>query len=109
MVVRPQPVGDVAGALLELGQVLADAEAAARACEHDGPDVLGARVLEGGEELLLEVARERVQDFRPVERDREHGTLTPCLDFRHALSSRRGDEPAPSWRISGTHSRALGR
>jgi hypothetical protein len=56
-----EPRTDVAGGLAELGQVLADAEAAARAGDHDGAHVGVARVLQRTRERLVHRRVERVE------------------------------------------------
>ncbi len=78
-----EPLGDVAGCFPELGQVLADAEATARACYDDGPDFVSAGLLQCGPEPVVHGVVEGVQDVRPVERDREDGTLARCLHLGH--------------------------
>ena len=84
MVLASQPLGDVAAALVKLAQVLADAEAAAGAGDHYGPDVVGARGLQRGLELLQRGGVEGVEDVRTFQRDGENGAIPRCFDFGHA-------------------------
>ncbi len=83
MVARAQPVADVAGALLELRQVLPDAEAASFAgdddCAHRGVACLLQRRLK----RLVHGGVEGVEHVRAVEREREHTTVASDLDLGH--------------------------
>ena len=83
MVVRAQVVGDVARAVAELLQVLADAEPAAGAGEDDRARLGVARVLERGVELPVHLRRQRVQHLRAVEGDRRDSAVARDFDLGH--------------------------
>ena len=83
VIARAQAVADVARRLAELGQVLPDAEAAARAGDDDGAHVRAAGLLERRAERLVHRRVERVEDVRPIERDREDGAVAAGLDLGH--------------------------
>ena len=70
-------------ALLELGQVLADAEAAAFAGDDDCAHRGVARFLERRLKRLVHGGVEGVEHVRAVEREREHTTVTRDLHLRH--------------------------
>ena len=71
VVVARSRAGDVARGLAELVQVLPDAEAAAGAGDDDRAHLGVARLLERAREPLVHRGVERVEDVRPVERDRQ--------------------------------------
>ena len=75
MVGRLEPLADRAGQLLELLQILAGAEAAAGAGDHDGADARVGRLLERLAQSRVQRGVERVEDVRAVEGDREDGPL----------------------------------
>ena len=81
-----QTVADVSGRVAELGQVLADTEAATRTGDNDRADFGVARLLERGAERLVHRPVERVEDVRPVERDREDGAVAAGLDLGHGAT-----------------------
>ena len=78
-----EPVADRARRLLELLQVLAGAEAAARAGDHDGADVRRGSLLERLVQARVQRRVERVEDVGPVQRDREDGAVALGQDFAH--------------------------
>ena len=82
-----QPRADVAGGLAELAQVLADAEASARARDDDGPHLGVASLLQRGRKRRVHRAVEGVEHLRPVERDRLDGAVARDLDLGHRSSS----------------------
>ena len=82
-----QAAGDVAGRLLELVQILADAEAAPGAGEDDGANVRLTRFFERADELAVHLGSEGVEDIRAVEGDRQDRSVPGRLDFRHLASS----------------------
>ena len=67
----------------ELGEVLADAEAAARAGDHDGAYVRGLCLPERLAQRAVHRRVERVQLLGPVERDRQHRAGAGGLDLGH--------------------------
>ena len=83
MVALAKSVGDVAGRLAELGQVLPDAEATAGTGQDDRADLRIAGVLQRRPERLVHLAVERVQDVGTVQRDREDAAVPRCLDLGH--------------------------
>ncbi len=84
MVVVPQVLSDIAGTAGELLQVLADAEAAARAGDHHGPDPrIGGRLLEPRIDPLVHRAVQRIQHVRTVERDRQDRPITGHINVGH--------------------------
>ena len=83
VVARAQAVADVPRALLELRQVLADAEAAALAGDDDSAHRGVARLLERRLKRLVHGGVERVEHVRAVEREREHTTVASDLDLGH--------------------------
>ena len=70
MVGAAQAVGDVARGLPELGQILADAEPATGAGDHDCPHLAVPRLLQGRRERLVHGPVEGVEDVRTVQRQR---------------------------------------
>ena len=90
-----EALGDVARAGLKLLQVLADAETAPGAGEHDRADRRVASLLERGGERSLGGAVQRVQNVRSVERDREDRSVAPALDFGHGGSLNAGATFSP--------------
>ncbi len=55
------------------GQVLTDTKAASRPGEHHRPDgPIGADLIDGGQQIVLEGHRERVQGGGPVQRQQGH-------------------------------------
>ena len=72
------------GGLAELGQVLADAEAAPGAGDRRPRARPSARAsLSAADERLCISAVERVEHVRPVERDRQDGAVAAGLDLGH--------------------------
>ena len=69
----------------ERGQVLANAEAAARARQDDGPHLGVAGGLERVAEAGVHRVVERVQLVGPVERDGEDGAVAGYFDFHSGL------------------------
>ena len=103
---RAQPVADVAGRLAELGEVLADAEAAAGAGDHDGADLVVARVLQRGVQRLVHRAVERVEHVGPVQRDRQDRAVALRLDLCHERDVYyRSRKPVPSSSASSSTKR----
>ena len=98
---------------LELGQVLAGAEPAAGAREHDGSDVVvRPRLLERGMEGGVRRGVQGVEDLGAVERDRQHAAVARRQDLGHGLRLPRRAccvAPRASWRTSATHARACRR
>ena len=84
MVIATQARTNVARVVAKLGQILADAEAATGAGDHDRANVVGARFLERRSERLVRCGVERVQHVRTVERDGENRPLARCFHFGHA-------------------------
>ena len=78
-----EPVTDRPGRLLELLQVLAGAEAAPGARDHDRTNLRRARLLERVAQPRMQRSVERVEDVRPVERDRENGAVALGQHFAH--------------------------
>ena len=85
MAVEPlaQPLGDVVRAAAKLVQVLPHAEAAAGARQHDDADAGIRRPLERRAQPVVRRRVERVEDVRPVERDRQDGAVAAYLDLAH--------------------------
>src|SRR5581483_804076 len=85
----------------KLVQVLAHAEAAPGAGDHNGSDLGVAGLLEPGRDALVHGEVDRVQNVRTVERDRENRPVPRDLDLGHAqepnsvLASPRGLRPWP--------------
>jgi hypothetical protein len=77
-------VPDVARRLAELRQVLPDAEAATRAGDDHGTDVVGARLLEALRQRRVHGGVERVQHVGPVEGEREDVAVACRPDLGHA-------------------------
>ena len=69
--------------LLELREVLADAEAAAGAGDDDRAYRGVARLLQTGEKRLVQRGVERVEDVGTVERQREHAAVASDLHLGH--------------------------
>ena len=82
-----QPMGDVAGRLAELSQILADAEPTAGAGHDHGAHLVGARFLVGVLNRAVHGGVEGVQHVRPVERDREDAAVPIGLHLGHVPSS----------------------
>ena len=78
--------GDVVRAGAELLKVLADAEAASGAGEHDRANLRPPRLLERCRSPACAARVQGVQHLRPVERDREDGAVLPGLDLGHDSS-----------------------
>ncbi len=89
MIARAQPVADVPRGLLELGQVLADAEGAARARHDDGAHRGISGVFESCGELLVHRPGECIEDVGAVERDRQDRAVEAGLHLRHRTSDSR--------------------
>ena len=86
MVAGAQGGADV-GSLAELAQVLTRAEATPRAGEDDRADLRIARLLDGVEQQALRLPVERVEDVRPVQRDRLDGARSRQLDLGHGRTA----------------------
>jgi hypothetical protein len=86
VVVAAQALTDVAGRLPELGQVLADAETAAGAGDHDPAHLVAPRLLQGRGERAVQVGVERVEHVRPVERDRQNAAVAARFGLGHPRS-----------------------
>ena len=84
VVARAQPLGDVAGRLAELRQVLADAEASPGPRDDDRANLRVACVLERTGHRLVHRRVERIQDVGAVERDREDRAFAAHFDLGHA-------------------------
>jgi len=84
VVVTAQVFRDVPRTVRELLEVLADAETPAGSGDHDRANARILRSLhEAGVDPLVHRAVERVQDLRPVERDRQDAVGACELDLRH--------------------------
>ena len=83
MVARAQAVADVPRALLELRQVLPDAEAAAFAGDDDCAHRGVARLLQRRLKRLVHGGVEGIEHIRTVEREREHTAVASDLDLGH--------------------------
>ncbi len=82
VVLRAEPVGEVAGAAAQFTEVLAGTEGATGAGENDSADRRIRGLHERGPQPVVRRSVERVQDVGPVEGDRHHRTLTTDLDRR---------------------------
>ncbi len=96
VVVAAQVAGDVARARLELLQVLADAEAAPSAGDHDRADGRILRLLERREEPACTARVQRVQHIRAVQRDRQDAAVARDFDLGHAPTI----DPVQTGRVS---------
>jgi hypothetical protein len=83
--VRP----DVARLLLELGQVLADAETAAGPGDHDRANLVVLCLLQPLGDRPVHGGVQRVEDVRPVERDRQDRAVARGVGIGHAGTLRR--------------------
>ena len=82
-------VADRADDLLELLQILAGAEAATGASDHDRPYFRRRGLLERSVERGVQRRVEGVEHFRPVERDRQDGAVPRGQHFTHGESLKR--------------------
>src|SRR5204862_5199975 len=85
---------------IALGEVLAAAEAASRAGEQHGANLLLVdRALERGAQQTLHFRIERVQLLRPVERNGEHAGVERDEDGRHGIRILpcRSSTPSTAW------------
>ena len=81
--VLPSRSPDVVRDLAELGEVLAGAEAAARARDHDGANLGVGGIAEAPRQRGVQRGVERVEHLGAVERDRQHRAVTCRLDLGH--------------------------